>query len=181
MGGKHQIFLIARVVPHELHCSGEARYCCVGVFDHQWCYGRLPLRATRRLLNLFKNEDNAEIIREELHAIQGKYARPGAAPVLIAHLDRAIYLLENQGDREEICQELEASLGKDGAVPAMPDIPCPYTTFLAASAWCVDIENLAEPYASGVFFKNSVSGRFGGGRWRLSYETLSKDSIHFRQ
>ncbi|KAF7352889.1 hypothetical protein MVEN_01256200 [Mycena venus] len=36
----------------------------------------------------------------------------------------------------------------------MPDVPCPYTTFLMATAWCVDLE---EPiYGSGVSFKNSV-------------------------
>lgn len=129
MGQRHQVFLIARVVPHNSP-QGEARYRCVGAFHHQWCYGRLPLRATHRLLTLFKNEDNAEIIREELRVIQGRYGRPRTAP-------------------------------------AMPPVPCPYTTFLLASSWTIDLEDPTEPYASGGSFTNGALSAnissFGGG------------------
>lgn len=140
MGERHQVFLIARVVPRN---SVKARYRCVGAFHHHWCRGQLPLRATRRLLNLFANEDNAEIIRAELRAIQGKY----------------------WGRNVDL-------------------IPCPYTTFLMASAWCIDIENPAEPYGSGVSFNNNVldSGMssFGAGWWDLSSKSNPKIQIIFK-
>jgi hypothetical protein len=40
-------------------------------------------------------------------------------------------------------EELRAIQGKYGpghTEPVMPEVPCPYTTFLLASAWCVDLE-----------------------------------------
>ncbi|KIP10591.1 hypothetical protein PHLGIDRAFT_101003 [Phlebiopsis gigantea 11061_1 CR5-6] len=69
MGQRHQAFLIAKVKPHG---SSEANYRCIAAYHHQWCYGSLPLRATRRLLTLVKQPENAEIIREEIRAIDGK-------------------------------------------------------------------------------------------------------------
>ncbi|KAF8146328.1 hypothetical protein K438DRAFT_1990863 [Mycena galopus ATCC 62051] len=38
----------------------------------------------------------------------------------------------------------------------MPDVPCPYSTFLMGSAWYINLEVLVYVYASGVSFKNSV-------------------------
>jgi hypothetical protein len=72
MGQRHQAFVIARVIPH-----GETRayYRCISALHHQWCYGRLPLLATRRFLALVKQKDNAEIIREEIRSLHGKYGR----------------------------------------------------------------------------------------------------------
>jgi hypothetical protein len=70
MGQRHQAFLIARVKPHG---SNEAKYRCVAAYHHQWCYETLPLSAARRLLSVAKQPENAEIIREELHSIDGKY------------------------------------------------------------------------------------------------------------
>lgn len=72
MGQRHQAFLIAKVKPHG---STEAKYRCVAAYHHQWCYGTLPLRAARRLLTLVKQPENAEIIREELRGLDGKYGR----------------------------------------------------------------------------------------------------------
>ncbi|KAJ7904413.1 hypothetical protein B0H14DRAFT_3421196 [Mycena olivaceomarginata] len=114
MGQRHQVFLVARVVPS---AGGEARYRCVAAYHHQWCYGRLPLIAARRFLTLLKQKDNAKLVSEEVRALQGKY-------------------------------------GTGTSEPRLPDVPCPYTTFLMASSWCVD---LGKPiYGSGVSFKNSV-------------------------
>ncbi|KAK7030258.1 hypothetical protein VNI00_014275 [Paramarasmius palmivorus] len=83
MGQRHQAFLIARLT---LSTEGEQtkpRYRCIAALHHQWCYGRLPLSATRRFLNLLKNPDNAEIIRDELRRAHGKYGRQGETPPII--------------------------------------------------------------------------------------------------
>ncbi|KAJ3559036.1 hypothetical protein NM688_g580 [Phlebia brevispora] len=71
MGQRHQAFLVARVVPRG---GTEAEYRCIAAFHNQWCYGTLPLRAARRCLTLVQQKENAEIIREELHSIDGKYS-----------------------------------------------------------------------------------------------------------
>lgn len=76
MGRRHQVFIIARV----LTADGEKHYRCVGAFHHQWCYETLPISAAARLLTLIKQKDNAEIIREELRLIQGKYGRWRQSP-----------------------------------------------------------------------------------------------------
>ncbi|KAJ7742508.1 hypothetical protein DFH07DRAFT_836669 [Mycena maculata] len=117
MGQRHQVFMVARVA---LRGATTTRYRCVGAFHHQWCYGRLPLKAARRFITLIKQKDNAEIVKDELRAIQGKYGSSA-----------------------------------DTSEPKFPDIPCPYSTFLLASAWCVDLEG-PNYYASGVSFQNSV-------------------------
>ena len=68
MGRTHQAFLIARVnsKAHEKTPTKIHYYRCIAAFHHQWCYGRLPLKAARRFLTLAKQKDNAQIIREEL-------------------------------------------------------------------------------------------------------------------
>ncbi|KII92947.1 hypothetical protein PLICRDRAFT_172971 [Plicaturopsis crispa FD-325 SS-3] len=73
MGQRHKAFVIARVLPHISEEDTTAKYRCVAAFHHQWCYGRLPLLATRRFLTLAKN--NATIIRSEIRAIDGKYGK----------------------------------------------------------------------------------------------------------
>ncbi|THU76843.1 hypothetical protein K435DRAFT_974256 [Dendrothele bispora CBS 962.96] len=73
MGRKHQVYIIARLIPHD-STTGKPYYCCIGGHHHQSCYGTLPLAATHRFLALIKNEDNAEIIRDELRRrAQHKY------------------------------------------------------------------------------------------------------------
>lgn len=76
MGQRHQVFIIARVIPHG-NTDGKAYYRCVGAYHHQWCYGCKPLYAADRFLTLVKKSVNAAIIREELNSIQGKYGRYG--------------------------------------------------------------------------------------------------------
>lgn len=80
MGERHQVFAIAKVVPHG-STDGKAYYRCVAAYHHQWCLGTLPLRATRRFLTLIKQKDNAELIRAELSGIQGKYGRRKIKPI----------------------------------------------------------------------------------------------------
>ncbi|KAJ7638714.1 hypothetical protein FB45DRAFT_1023481 [Roridomyces roridus] len=107
MGQRHQIFIVARVATRD----SAARYRCVGAYHHQWCYGRLPLKAARRFITLIKQKDNAAIVKDELRAMQ--------------------------------VQDSEAQ------------VPCPYSTFLMATACCVDLQP-PEYYGHGVSFSNSV-------------------------
>ncbi|KAF8165997.1 hypothetical protein B0H34DRAFT_649747 [Crassisporium funariophilum] len=72
MGQRHQVYLIAKVVPHD-KTPREARYRCIGALHHHWCYGRAPLQATTRFMKLIKQKENAEIIREEINALHGLY------------------------------------------------------------------------------------------------------------
>ncbi|KAJ7699973.1 hypothetical protein B0H17DRAFT_271998 [Mycena rosella] len=126
MGQRHQVFIVARVVARN---ETVPRYRCVGAYHHQWCYGRLPLMATKRFFTLIKQKDNAEIIKEEIRAIQGKY---------------------DSGEK-------------------LPKAPCPYSLFLLASAWCVDLENR---YASGGSFENGMLDA-----WMGSTEGDNNDGI----
>ncbi|KAF8971382.1 hypothetical protein BDZ97DRAFT_1913870 [Flammula alnicola] len=71
MGQRHQVYIIARVVPHGN--PDKPNYRCIGALHHQWCYGSLPLKAATRFLTLMKQKDNAEIIREEVRALNGLY------------------------------------------------------------------------------------------------------------
>lgn len=70
MGQRHQAFIVAKVKPHG---SSTARYRCIAAYHSQWCYGTLPLRAAYRVLSAVKQPENAEVIREELRSIDGKY------------------------------------------------------------------------------------------------------------
>ncbi|EGN96616.1 hypothetical protein SERLA73DRAFT_58688 [Serpula lacrymans var. lacrymans S7.3] len=70
MGQRHQAFVIARIRPAG---GGPPRLRCIAAFHHQWCYGTLPLGATRRFLTLVKQKSNADIIKAEIRAIEGKY------------------------------------------------------------------------------------------------------------
>ncbi|KAJ7499023.1 hypothetical protein FB451DRAFT_1016034 [Mycena latifolia] len=101
MGQRHQIFIVARVTAHN---AKTPRYRCVGAYHHQWCYGRLPLMATRRFISLIKQKDNAEIIEEEIRALQGKYALEEDKPRLPqAPCPYALFLLASAW-----CVDLEA-------------------------------------------------------------------------
>ncbi|KAK7440618.1 hypothetical protein VKT23_016966 [Stygiomarasmius scandens] len=74
MGQRHQVFLIARLVPCGFK-TGQAYYRCIGAHHHQWCYGTLPLAALHRFISLIKNPNNAEIVRDEIRRAQGAYGR----------------------------------------------------------------------------------------------------------
>ena len=79
MGQRHQAFIIAKVKPHG---SSTAKHRCIAAYHSQWCYGTLPLRAARRVLHAVRQPENAEIIREELRAIDGKYGRYRQKPAV---------------------------------------------------------------------------------------------------
>ncbi|THU86830.1 hypothetical protein K435DRAFT_617037, partial [Dendrothele bispora CBS 962.96] len=81
MGQRHQVFVIARLIPHG-STTARPYYRCIGAYHHQWCYGTLPLAATRRFLALIQNEDNGEIIRDELRRAQYKYGRRRESPLM---------------------------------------------------------------------------------------------------
>ncbi|KAL1693140.1 hypothetical protein GGG16DRAFT_111366 [Schizophyllum commune] len=71
---QHQAFLIAKVKPHG---GAPARYRCVGAYEHAWCHGLLPVKAAYRTITLLKQQPNAQIVREELRTIDGKYGAFG--------------------------------------------------------------------------------------------------------
>jgi hypothetical protein len=77
MGQRHQVFLIARVLPHN---DTRYLYRCIAAFHHQWCFGEFPLQAVRRFLALVRQKNNAEIVRSEIQDIQGKYGVLGEEP-----------------------------------------------------------------------------------------------------
>jgi hypothetical protein len=104
MDQKHQVFAIARI---RLHGESTAKYRCVAAssFHHQpeWRDGRvrLPLAATHRFLTLIRQKDNAEIIREELRQLDGKFGRwkqqsalPGIACPYVAFLLGSTWTLD---------------------------------------------------------------------------------------
>jgi hypothetical protein len=80
--------------------------------------------ATNRFFSLIKQTENAEIIEEELRAIQGKF----------------------------------------GPEERLPQAPCPYSLFLLASAWCVDLE-VSRICANQVAIISFVSDQLR--EWRL--------------
>lgn len=70
MGQRHQVFIIARVRPND---GKPARYRCIAAMHHQWCYGRLPLRAAHRFISLAKQPLNSTLIDIDLLAIQNRW------------------------------------------------------------------------------------------------------------
>ncbi|KAF7355234.1 hypothetical protein MSAN_01439400 [Mycena sanguinolenta] len=79
----------------------------------------------------------------------------GRLPLMAAR--RFLTLIKQEDNNRLVREELRTLQGKYGegtTEPRMPDVPCPYATFLMASAWCVDLESPF--YGSGVSFKNSV-------------------------
>ncbi|TRM59567.1 hypothetical protein BD626DRAFT_633104 [Schizophyllum amplum] len=80
MGESHQFFLIARIEPHG---GGKAQYRCIGALNAQWYHGSMPVSAARRLIQLLRVPDNAQIVQEELRAIAGNYGAHGATEPVI--------------------------------------------------------------------------------------------------
>ncbi|ETW74885.1 hypothetical protein HETIRDRAFT_423498 [Heterobasidion irregulare TC 32-1] len=71
LGQRHQVLVVAQVIPKGTPVNSLRRgYRCIVALHHQWCYGRLPLRATRRFLTLLRVPENAEIVRWELDKIR---------------------------------------------------------------------------------------------------------------
>ncbi|ESK85393.1 hypothetical protein Moror_5922 [Moniliophthora roreri MCA 2997] len=104
MGNRHQVFLIARLVPHSNSASNKntrSYYRCITAHHNQNCCGRQPLSAVRRFINLLQNPDNAEIIRDELRRAQGRYGRQGRRPHVHAlGFPYAQYLLTQAWDMD---------------------------------------------------------------------------------
>ncbi|KAJ8472358.1 hypothetical protein ONZ45_g16679 [Pleurotus djamor] len=74
LGQRHQVYLIARVIPHD-STSGEALYRSLGGFYDQRCYDQRPVQGTRRFINLISQPQNAAVIRFEVGALQGRYSK----------------------------------------------------------------------------------------------------------
>ncbi|KAF8968231.1 hypothetical protein BDZ97DRAFT_1655263 [Flammula alnicola] len=125
MGQRHQAYIIARVVPHGSP-PDKANYRCIGAIHHQWCYGRLPLKAAIRFMTLVKQKDNAEIVREEVHALNGLYGSAMAE------------------------------------APTIPDVPCPFTSFLLASAFSADLSDPEKWYGSSIIYESAKMGTLEG-------------------
>ncbi|EMD41065.1 hypothetical protein CERSUDRAFT_91822 [Gelatoporia subvermispora B] len=72
MGQRHQAFIIARVRsrPRKGAQTSAPKYRCIAALHHQWCYHTGLLRATRRLLDLVRQKENADIIRMEIRSIE---------------------------------------------------------------------------------------------------------------
>ena len=82
MGSQHEFYLIAKIKPHG---GGKATYRCIGALCAQWYHGSMPVSAARRAIQLFRVPDNAQIVQEELRAIDGKYgAHSSEEPVIPA-------------------------------------------------------------------------------------------------
>ncbi|THU99699.1 hypothetical protein K435DRAFT_658482, partial [Dendrothele bispora CBS 962.96] len=78
--GWHQVSIIARLIPHG-STTGKPYYRCIAAYRHQ-CLFEIPPLAAPRFLTLIKNEDNAEIIRDELRRAQYKYGHRRKRPLM---------------------------------------------------------------------------------------------------
>lgn len=79
MGQRHQVFIIAHIRSTGSNGKSTARYRCVAAMHHQWCYGRLPLRAAHRFISLAKQPINSTLIQMDLLAVQDQWS-PTAIP-----------------------------------------------------------------------------------------------------
>jgi hypothetical protein len=81
----------------------------------------------------------------------------GRLPLHATH--RFITQVKQKNNAEIIRSEIAVIQGKFGRCkkkPKIPSIPCPFTAFLLATNWSVDLEDLDVPYASGISFSNSA-------------------------
>ena len=74
LGSKHLVYLIARVIPYG---EDKPRYRCICVLrPSTLCSaGSARLLSLDRFLTAIKQKDNAEIIREEIRSLDGRYGR----------------------------------------------------------------------------------------------------------
>jgi len=87
----------------------------------------------------------------------------GLLPLDATH--RFVTQVKQKNNVEIIRSEIAAIQGKFGRwkeEPAPPAIPCPFTTFLLATNWSVNLEESDVPYASGVSFNNDVLPAYMG-------------------
>ncbi|KAH9921524.1 uncharacterized protein BXZ73DRAFT_79920 [Epithele typhae] len=124
MERRHQAFLIARVRPHGAPAGHPGNRRCIAAIHHEWCYGSLPLTATRRFIDLVRQPMNAAAVLSEIRSLEGKYG-----PF---------------GNRE----------------PTIPEIPCPYTTSLFATAWTTNLEpdDRGRTYSTGFIPLEAYTG-----------------------
>ncbi|KAJ8461986.1 hypothetical protein ONZ51_g11192 [Trametes cubensis] len=113
MGHRFQAFLIARLPRSVEQQDGERvfGFQCVGAIHHQWCDKWWPLQALHRFFSLLRVDENAAIVREELHSL-------------------AMYL-----DPE--FKEANMSLPEF----FNPAVPCPYTASLLSISWTIDLQD----------------------------------------
>ena len=117
---QHQAFLIAKVKPHG---GAPARYRCVGAYEHAWCHGSLPVKAAYRTITLLKQQPNAQIVREELRTIDGKYGAFGEEEPKAPKLPYAFHYSATRRSATDYCMRR-----------------CSYTTYLLHMASNVDYD-----------------------------------------
>lgn len=67
---------------------------------------------------------------------------PAVARLPLKAATRFMSLIKQKDNAEIVTSEIRAIQGKYGpgnSEPMFPPVPCSYTTFLLASAWCVDL------------------------------------------
>jgi len=159
MGRRHQVFLIARLVPFNPsspftpQSDNRAYYRCIGAHHNQCSHGHFVLAATRRFLTLLQNPCNAEIVRDELRRVQGVYPRNiGYLEAYWRRERRIDALMRRRFDPESEPEEPEEEKEGQGRPPGpkIPMMPCPYTLFLLAQAWDMDLSSIEKARASGT-------------------------------
>lgn len=132
---QHQAFLIAKVKPHG---DGPARYRCLGAYKHAWCYSSAPVKAAHRLITLLKQQPNAQIVREELRSVEGKYGAFGEEEPKVPRLPCVIHhFVANRG------------------LTRVAAYRCSYTMFLLHMAFNVDYDENS-PSLSGCWFSATL-------------------------
>ena len=124
MGPRHKIFVVARVVPHN-STDKRAVYRCVAA---------LYMGSSVESLRVCR------VIYPNLLLLTSSYGRHS-----LKALRRFLTLIKHPVNAKVIRQELQVIQGKYGAYgkkkPTIPEVPCPYITFLLASAWHVSLED----------------------------------------
>ena len=142
MGQRHQAWIIARVKPHG---GGKPHYRCIGGLHHQWCYGSLPLKGLIRIATLLKQKPNADIVQEELRAIEGKYG---------SHLAEAPKIPN--------CPYVAVTFMLSLVRSLTYTLRCRYTTFLLNLAFNADLDPES---VSGQYFSNGSLGNVLPASW----------------
>jgi hypothetical protein len=81
----------------------------------------------------------------------------GRLPLLATH--RFITQVKQKNTAEIIRAEIasiQGKFGRWGDEPELPRLPCPFTAFLLATNWAVDLEDPDQTYSSGISFNNSA-------------------------
>jgi hypothetical protein len=81
----------------------------------------------------------------------------GRQPLRATH--RFIDQVKRKNNAQIISSEIaviQGKFGRWGIAPALPKIPCPFTAFLLATNWSVDLEDPEDPYGNGISFDNDA-------------------------